>query len=634
MSRLTSIVPLRPVLAAALLLGAAPDLFAATGDDSPADDKPGNGAYASQAAVALGVPAADHADKKKPKRSASGDKPAEGQVDDGKRPDAGQNGHRPGDRNDAIPVQPRPVQPRPVQPGAPSTSGDAWRGDRTAPTGPSRPTGPSSTGPFQPGNRAGLPSVNRPAGERSTGDRPSSSSRSTDGDTAPTRSTDDATRPANPSWRGDTPRADSPSAEVGRQRVPDREHAAAAGPASNGEHPSGDRAAPGAHKAGPPDSRSTITRRGLDEKRAPAVDHTQATRPYDQRGHEPGPGLSRSQDHRYARPDAHHLRPYPKAPHPPPRAGWYGPRYAHWWVHPYYRNVHATTTMVSFSFVVAPWGPGWAPPPRPGWAWVGGYWWYDWWWPGYWRPLYVAPVVIIHNHHVHYVNYDAYYDTWYDGSYDAGYRDGYDAAASADAGDDGCSWDGSTWQGCGDAKEMQYVYVPGWWYGELYIEGFWRVAERPEGDWIWVDGSYMDDSTFEPGYWMPAGSAPDGYQWEPGFFDGDAWVEGFWRPLARDRYQWITWWYDDNGVRYGGYWEPLESRPGQVWIPGWFDGNEWIQGYWVSEADYASSDPATWQPEEGWDAGWDEPAQPVTTAGAGDLPLALPVLEGSEPPAQ
>ena len=36
-------------------------------------------------------------------------------------------------------------------------------------------------------------------------------------------------------------------------------------------------------------------------------------------------------------------------------------------------------------------------------------------------------------------------------------------------------------------------------------------------------------------------------------------------------------------------------------IPGWFDGNEWVDGYWVAEQEYFDEDLSSWQPEQGWD---------------------------------
>jgi hypothetical protein len=151
-----------------------------------------------------------------------------------------------------------------------------------------------------------------------------------------------------------------------------------------------------------------------------------------------------------------------------------------------------------------------------------------------------------------------------------------------------------------------YVYVPGWWLGNVYVSGYYRVAERDHGSWRWVDGAYAPDGTYVPGHWRPTSAAPDGYLWEPGFFDGEVWVEGYWRPAARAGYRWVPARTTDEGVWCGGYWDPIERRPDAVWIPGWFDGNQWVEGYWVPEREYDATDPSAWEPDAGWDADDDE----------------------------
>jgi hypothetical protein len=172
--------------------------------------------------------------------------------------------------------------------------------------------------------------------------------------------------------------------------------------------------------------------------------------------------------------------------------------------------------------------------------------------------------------------------------------------------------------------------------GSVYVEGFWRQAARP--GWTWRDGYYLDDGSYVRGWWTPEGGPPaPGYVWEGGWWDGEVWVEGFWRPRERAGYRWVSAWLDDDGIYHGGFWEPLEERPGMVWIPGWFDGEQWIEGYWVPEDIYRSTDAEDWQP----DAGWDQrapPAEPSAEPPAGEndesAPLALPVSperEGEQP---
>lgn len=153
-----------------------------------------------------------------------------------------------------------------------------------------------------------------------------------------------------------------------------------------------------------------------------------------------------------------------------------------------------------------------------------------------------------------------------------------------------------------------YLWVPGWWEGQTYVEGYYRIGDRNDGDWAWVDGYYLDDGTFVRGYWQPTGPAPEGYSWEPGVWDGEGYVDGFWRPEYRSGFTWISAYYDADGLYNSGYWYPAAEQPGYVWIPGWFDGNTWVEGYWISQADYESSDVQSWQPEDGWDDGWDAEA--------------------------
>jgi hypothetical protein len=88
--------------------------------------------------------------------------------------------------------------------------------------------------------------------------------------------------------------------------------------------------------------------------------------------------------------------------------------------------------------------------------------------------------------------------------------------------------------------------------------------------------------------------------WEAGYWDGQYWVEGFWRPATRSGYRWVSAYLDEDGIIHAGYWEPVDDRPGYVWIPGWFDGDTWIEGYWVSEQQYRDAKPDEYQPDEGW----------------------------------
>jgi len=273
--------------------------------------------------------------------------------------------------------------------------------------------------------------------------------------------------------------------------------------------------------------------------------------------------LYRGPDHRWARPHPFVVVAHPVHAYPP--YVWYRPRWTHWYVHPYWRWTHATSVILVLDFTPDPWDHAWVPPARAGWAWVPGHMQGGWWVPGHWEPARAAP-------------------TWY-----------------------GTSW----------------VWVPGWWMGPTWVEGYWRPVNRP--GWVWADGYYLDDGQYVRGWWEPDNAPPQpGYVWEGGHYDGETWVEGYWRPEKRDGYRWVDAWLDgETAIYYEGYWEPTEAKPGMVWVPGWFDGSEWVEGQWVSEAEYEKSeaDAENWQPEEGWE---DQPPEGQNVLPKGELPPALP----------
>ena len=277
----------------------------------------------------------------------------------------------------------------------------------------------------------------------------------------------------------------------------------------------------------------------------------------------------RTDDRRYNRPAPTYLRQHPQALRPPPRPSYYRPYYSRWWVHPYYRHTYATTVVVGLPFVCSPWSTVWVPPVRVGWSWSTGYWAGSVWYPGYWAPLNPAPV--------------------------------------------------------------GYVYVHGWWDGQVYVDGFYRPNRRTDGDWRWVEGRYLANGVYLRGHWEPAKAGPAGYVWEGGFWDGERWVDGFWRPEYRSAYTWVSAWYDEDGIFHTGYWAPLEQAPGYTWVPGWFDGNQWVPGYWVDANEYQNTDVQSWTPEPGYNDGWEDAPQGGTrsmTQGGDvpdDLPLGLPV---------
>ena len=43
--------------------------------------------------------------------------------------------------------------------------------------------------------------------------------------------------------------------------------------------------------------------------------------------------------------------------------------------------------------------------------------------------------------------------------------------------------------------------MPGWWQGDIYVEGYYRVPQRD--GWRWEDGTYMADGGYVAGHWAP-----------------------------------------------------------------------------------------------------------------------------------
>ena len=94
------------------------------------------------------------------------------------------------------------------------------------------------------------------------------------------------------------------------------------------------------------------------------------------------------------------------------------------------------------------------------------------------------------------------------------------------------------------------VVVNPWMFG-------YRPAPRP--GWVWVEGYYAQDGTWVPGYWAPAQPRP-GYAWVPGYWDGDRYVEGYWREAGRPGFVWVDGYYD-RGRYNPGYWAPAGGPP-------------------------------------------------------------------------
>src|SRR5690606_2904892 len=117
-----------------------------------------------------------------------------------------------------------------------------------------------------------------------------------------------------------------------------------------------------------------------------------ATRPYEGRRPATHRPPHRSYDHRYARPDWHHVRAHPRAYAPPPSRTWYRPYYPRSGARPYHRCPYATPVVVAFVSRCVPLAPASSPPCRSGWTWLPGLWVGTLPTPGDWAPVTTAPI--------------------------------------------------------------------------------------------------------------------------------------------------------------------------------------------------------------------------------------------------
>ena len=143
--------------------------------------------------------------------------------------------------------------------------------------------------------------------------------------------------------------------------------------------------------------------------------------------------------------------------------------------------------------------------------------------------------------------------------------------------------------------------------GEV-VDGFWRKQAEP--GFFWQDAGWDENGEWVDYDFIPSDDAPEGYTWEPGYRGDDGvWNLGFWRSEEREGFDWKGGAYDD-GDYVQGQWEPEEEiiieeeyiyepgyradtgywipgfvrhrdRAGFSWMPGYWDGPEWVAGYWA-----------------------------------------------------
>ena len=91
----------------------------------------------------------------------------------------------------------------------------------------------------------------------------------------------------------------------------------------------------------------------------------------------------------------------------------------------------------------------------------------------------------------------------------------------------------------------------------------WAYGYRPaaRAGWTWVEGYYAQDGSWVPGYWAPAYQRP-GYVWVAGHWEGDRYLDGYWREIARPGWTWVDGYYDRGGRWVQGYWAPAGPPQG------------------------------------------------------------------------
>lgn len=80
-----------------------------------------------------------------------------------------------------------------------------------------------------------------------------------------------------------------------------------------------------------------------------------------------------------------------------------------------------------------------------------------------------------------------------------------------------------------------------------------RAMPAPRTGWVWVDGGPDAFGGWQPGTWRPYDSRV-GYVWEPGYWSGFQYIDGYWRPVER-----ASW----------------------MWQGGHYEGRGWVSGRWV-----------------------------------------------------
>lgn len=79
--------------------------------------------------------------------------------------------------------------------------------------------------------------------------------------------------------------------------------------------------------------------------------------------------------------------------------------------------------------------------------------------------------------------------------------------------------------------------------------------------WSWAAGHYDAWGQWHPGHWRPV-SARAGYDWVPGYWVGAHYYDGYWRSYNRVGYSWVSGYYS-RGAWCEGYWH--DGHNGRVY---------------------------------------------------------------------
>jgi hypothetical protein len=121
-----------------------------------------------------------------------------------------------------------------------------------------------------------------------------------------------------------------------------------------------------------------------------------------------------------------------------------------------------------------------------------------------------------------------------------------------------------------------YAWITGYWDSGIWVSGFWRPTMSRTG-YSYSPGHVGLDGYWVSGFWRRG--ARSGYMWVDGYYVGDSFVWGFWRPVrVRSGYTWIVG-YRNSGVWYSGRWR-RSVRAGYYWMPGRYNRGVYVAGTW------------------------------------------------------